>query len=156
MATRIKHSNATILYRSEQNRVLGGVCGGLGEVFKLDPTILRVLFLLIILFGGSGLFLYLILWVVIPTESKIHKSSDQNIRENIEEMKERAQDFAKDFRGEKDHSRMIVGVAILVAGLLFLLGNFGYGYLFNFHKLWPLLLIILGFFVLTRKDGRAK
>lgn len=49
------------LYRSQQNRVLGGVCGGLGEHFNLDPIIFRVLFVVLTLFWGGGLILYIIL-----------------------------------------------------------------------------------------------
>ena len=54
------------LYRSQRDRVLGGVCGGLGEYLGLDPTIIRLIFILLALLGGHGILLYLILWLVIP------------------------------------------------------------------------------------------
>ena len=56
------------LYRSHANRVLGGVCGGLGHYFNIDPVLIRLVWLLLILFGGIGLVLYLIAWVIIPVE----------------------------------------------------------------------------------------
>ena len=54
------------LYRSQRDRMLGGVCGGLGEYLGLDPTIIRLIFVLLALLGGHGILLYLILWLVIP------------------------------------------------------------------------------------------
>jgi phage shock protein PspC (stress-responsive transcriptional regulator) len=54
------------LYRSHSNRVIGGVCGGLGDYFSIDPVLIRLVWLLLILFGGIGLVLYLIAWLIIP------------------------------------------------------------------------------------------
>lgn len=54
------------LYRSRTNRKIEGVCGGLGEYFNVDPTLVRVLFVLMALAGGPGVILYIILWMVIP------------------------------------------------------------------------------------------
>ena len=48
--------------------MIGGVCGGLGEYLSVDPTLIRILYLLFALTGGSGIFVYLILLVVIPEE----------------------------------------------------------------------------------------
>ncbi len=56
------------LYRSHSNRVLGGVCGGLGQYFNIDPVLIRLVWLLLILFGGIGLLLYVIAWLIIPME----------------------------------------------------------------------------------------
>ena len=54
------------LTRSLANKKIAGVCGGLGEYFIIDPTIVRVLFLFLLLFGGGGLLLYIILWIIVP------------------------------------------------------------------------------------------
>lgn len=54
------------LYRSHTNRVLGGICGGLGDYFGIDPVLVRLVWLLLILFGGLGLILYPIAWLIIP------------------------------------------------------------------------------------------
>ena len=56
------------LYRSLNQRMIGGVCGGLGEYLAIDPTLLRVLFVLAALLGGHGILLYLILLVLVPVE----------------------------------------------------------------------------------------
>ena len=56
------------LYRSRTNHILGGVCGGLGDYFRLDPVLIRLVWLILILFGGIGLILYVIAWIIIPYE----------------------------------------------------------------------------------------
>ena len=57
------------LTRSESDRLLVGVCGGLGEHFGIDATIVRIGFVLLAVFGGSGVILYLALWLIIPRET---------------------------------------------------------------------------------------
>jgi phage shock protein C len=58
------------LYRSETQRMVAGVCGGLAEYFNIDATVMRVLFLILAVFGGSGIVLYLVMWIVVPDASK--------------------------------------------------------------------------------------
>lgn len=59
------------LYRSGGERVIGGVCGGIGEYFNVDPTIIRILYVLFTLLSfGTGVLLYLILWFIIPRNPK--------------------------------------------------------------------------------------
>lgn len=54
------------LYRSTIDRHIGGVCGGLAEYFNIDPTLVRVLFVLGLLFVGGTFWAYLIMWIVVP------------------------------------------------------------------------------------------
>lgn len=54
------------LYRSRTERSIAGICGGLAEFFNADPTLLRLITLLLILFGGLSIWAYIILWIVIP------------------------------------------------------------------------------------------
>ncbi len=59
------------LYRSEKNRILAGIFGGLGEYFDIDPTVLRLGWLLVFIFTGifPGLFAYLIAIFIVPNKS---------------------------------------------------------------------------------------
>jgi phage shock protein C len=59
------------LYRSRNQRMLGGVCGGLAEYFNLDTTLIRVLFLVLAVFGGTGLVIYVVMWLIVPDVSKV-------------------------------------------------------------------------------------
>ena len=54
------------LLRSRNNRTLAGVCAGIADYFGWDPTLVRVGWIVLTLLGGSGILLYLILWLVIP------------------------------------------------------------------------------------------
>jgi len=49
--------------------MLGGVCGGLGEYFSIDPNIIRILCVLSVFFGGAGILAYIIAWIIIPPET---------------------------------------------------------------------------------------
>jgi len=60
--------SAKKLYRSQEEKWLGGVCGGLGEYFNIDPIIVRLIFVAFALIAGGGLLLYLIMWLIIPQE----------------------------------------------------------------------------------------
>lgn len=55
------------LYRSRGDKMLGGVCGGIAEYFNMDSSLVRILWVLFTLMGGSGLLIYLICLVVIPS-----------------------------------------------------------------------------------------
>ena len=57
------------LYRSEEDRWVSGICGGLASYFEMDSTLVRVIFILISFAAGGGLLIYLILWLIIPLES---------------------------------------------------------------------------------------
>ena len=62
------------LYRSRSERWLAGVCGGIGDYFDIDATVIRILFVLFALVFGSGLLFYLILWILIPLEPDVVES----------------------------------------------------------------------------------
>ena len=57
------------LRRSRTDKMVAGICGGLGKYFGLDSTILRLVFVLLMIFAGTGLLAYLIMWLVIPYEN---------------------------------------------------------------------------------------
>jgi phage shock protein C len=54
------------LYRSQKQRILGGVCGGIGEYFGIDPVLIRLAWILFCLAWGAGLLFYIIAWIIIP------------------------------------------------------------------------------------------
>jgi phage shock protein C len=56
------------LYRSRTNRQVAGVCGGLAEHFNTDATLLRVLFVVLAVLGGSGIVIYVAMWIIVPQE----------------------------------------------------------------------------------------
>lgn len=54
------------LYRSRDDKMIAGVCGGIAEYFGIDPVIVRVILVVITLMGGAGVLAYLIMWAVVP------------------------------------------------------------------------------------------
>ena len=75
------------MYRDPDNRMLGGVCSGLGAYFNLDPWVFRIIFIITGIFFLSGLLIYLILWVTIPealtTAQKLEMRGEPITIENI-------------------------------------------------------------------------
>lgn len=67
-------SESKRLFRSATNKKLCGVCGGLGEYFNMDPTIVRIIWIIITFAGGAGLLAYLLCALIIPEESEIRKA----------------------------------------------------------------------------------
>ena len=57
------------LYRSEENKLFLGVCGGLGEYLDVDPTVIRLLWAIFVLAGGSGILVYIIAAIIMPLQN---------------------------------------------------------------------------------------
>ncbi len=155
-----ERSQVVKLYRSERDHILGGVCGGLADFFDVDSTLVRIIFVLLTIFGGSGIIIYLLLWVIVPTESNVSGVfTKEFMRDNINEIKDRTRSFAYEFRdATRDrgkNSRNFAGLFILVLGLLFLLQNLGFLGRYGFDHFWPILLIIIGFALLMKRNPRV-
>ena len=58
------------LYRMREGRVVAGVCAGIAAYFGIDPTLVRLAFALLTIFGGAGVLIYLVAWIVIPEETE--------------------------------------------------------------------------------------
>lgn len=130
------------LYRSETDRYLGGVCGGIATYFNIDSTLVRLLFIAIILLGGSGILIYLLLWVIIPSESAKNKSILEVTMKKIEDKPETSENVRR--------SKSVWGLLLIGVGILMLLDNFGIGRYLMLEKTWPSLFIILGLIILSR------
>lgn len=66
------------LYRSRSEKVIAGLCGGLAEHFGIDVTLIRVVMFLLIFFGGLSLWVYIILWLIIPAEPEPEQPINNN------------------------------------------------------------------------------
>lgn len=145
------------LYRSAEDKVIFGVCGGLGEYFDIDPVIIRIVFVLLTVWGGSGILVYIILAIVVPEKSggrkKPKKETDKiekEIEENIEKL---AKDAEKIVKKHSDKGNMVFGLILLFVGLSLLAGNFFP--IFNIWKFWPVILIVLSLVILAKGSREA-
>lgn len=82
------------LTRSETDRLVAGVCGGLGTHFGIDATIVRIVFVLLAVFGGSGVVLYLALWLIVPREAKVDAVPREVVRDGVDEGRRIAKEGA--------------------------------------------------------------
>jgi phage shock protein C len=89
------------LYRSEKNKMLGGVAGGVAEYFNIDPTFVRLFFVLILCVWGAGIPVYLLLWIIIPPFSKITPISEESMKNNAQDIVNRAEEILQDFKSNK-------------------------------------------------------
>jgi len=151
------------LYRSKKNKVIAGVCGGLGEYFNIDPVLIRLLWVLATLIYGAGIFAYILAWIIIPeqkesilvppkkTEETLNEETESSAEEVITEEKVAATDSA-----DSAESRKVGGIILIVIGAFFLLREIWP--FFPLRQLWPLLLIILGLFLIfdfgSKKDDK--
>ncbi|MFQ5946344.1 MAG: PspC domain-containing protein [Anaerolineae bacterium] len=95
------------LYRSEDDRMLAGVCGGLADYFEIDATLVRAVFVILALLNGVGLLIYLALAIVVPRQGVASEDPQAILRENVEELGETAKQVAQDVQqaiagGESD------------------------------------------------------
>ena len=129
-------ANSNRLYRSTTDKVIGGVSGGIGNYLNIDPVVVRVLFVLLFLFGGSGLLVYIILWIVIPTEKPDFKvAGDQDAEMD-------AENYNPAESSRRTNTSLVAGILLIAFGLLFLANQ-----IIPFHHIidfWPLLLILAG------------
>lgn len=159
------------LYRSRTDRMIWGVCGGLAKYFNVDPTLVRVVFVLLALMSGFGIIAYIILAIVVPLEGSKSATPKEVVRENVEEMKESAQEFGKEVRaaftdeGKKAEGKtgqessgggggragIFFGILLIILGAIFLLGTFDVFWWFRWGYLWPLVLVTIGLLIILSR-----
>ncbi|NTW26013.1 MAG: PspC domain-containing protein [Lentimicrobium sp.] len=147
------------LYRSVHGRVIGGVAGGLADFFSMDPTIVRLIFVLLAVFGGSGVLLYVILWIVLPEKYTFGTYNAYNTPPSSSESKGGKGGVGETFEGfengekgfgtepgiaekRKFEGSLIGGVVLILIGAFFLAERFIPH--INFSDFWPLLLVVVG------------
>jgi len=139
------------LSRSRTDSMLGGVCGGVAHYFSLDPTAVRLAFVLLVLLGfGTGLVIYLVMWLVVPLEGRdASVPLEQPASSGAGETSQRAQ------TGQQ--AGLLIGGVLLLVGLIFLAENlFGWWVPWlGMGTLWPLLLIVAGVALVLRRTREA-
>jgi phage shock protein PspC (stress-responsive transcriptional regulator) len=145
------------LYRSETDKILGGVCGGLGAYLGFDPVIIRIFFVLLTIANGVGVMIYMLLWLILPAESKAENgSTHQNLENAADEITTRAKEMAGELQAAvtrpNRQGALYIGAALILLGVIFLVENLNIGWLWwlDFDFLWPVLLIGGGIILFVR------
>ncbi|MFC1933042.1 PspC domain-containing protein [Chloroflexota bacterium] len=150
------------LYRSRSDRMIWGVCGGLAQYFDIDPTIIRIIAVLLACASGAGILAYIILAIVVPLESSQVSEAKEVIKENVEEIKETASQLRDEIRSTfvreegtsevtakaRHRSRNVLGIILIVIGILFLMASFNLLGWLRWSYLWPLVLIAIGLLII--------
>lgn len=136
------------LYRSRKDRVFFGVCGGLADYFDLDPALVRLIVVVIAIWGGVGIVAYILGAIIFPEEPAGKQGTNKEDKSDFSEKVESAAQQIKDSVASKsqDDKRWIGGVVLITLGLLFLAQQFVP--ILDFGKTWPLFLIVLGIIVI--------
>lgn len=136
------------IYRSTTDKVIGGVCGGLGEYFGIDPTWVRVLFVLSLFAEGVGLLAYLIGWIVIPKEPEVTTAASSS----AEGAAMNTQSNVVSQNGAEEHKSrgagFLPGIILVILGMIFLFDRVFYW--FDFDYVWPLVIIGVGVILIYR------
>jgi phage shock protein C len=150
------------LERSNTNRVIAGVCGGIAEYLQVDATLVRVVFVGMTLFGGVGLLAYIVLLILMPLPGRpvpFTKQADGTAT-SVDTTARVEGDPAATApappvdpavrEAEAERRRMAVGYLLIGLGVVFLLSNAGFRFL-QWQYLWPLVLIGIGVLFLLQR-----
>lgn len=138
------------LERNPMNKVVGGVCSGLAEFFNLDVALVRLVFVIALLFASFGFWFYILLWIFIP-ERKLPFDMGQQTDGASQQPTDNAQQFDDN---NKKLTSVVTGAIVILIGLIFLINNFiPISWIW---KLWPLILVAIGgvmIYKASRKGG---
>jgi phage shock protein C len=140
--------NPRKLYRSGINRMIGGVCGGAAEYLSLDPTLMRILWILFTVFTGAGIPVYIICLIIVPVNPD---------HANIVQQK----------NVKNENVALIVGITLVIIGIalfydrsvphFWTLGYPWFGFWpFRWRYIWPTLLILFGLWYIFQNLHREK
>lgn len=133
------------LFRSRTDRVFGGVAGGIARSLNTDPAIVRLIFALLVIFGGGGLLLYLILWIAIPEEPLAFFQENRETGYTQGDQNPESPgtgDIPPVMQRRRNDGALIGGLILIAIGLIFLADRL----LPRIHlgDFWPVIIIVAG------------
>ena len=150
------------LQRNEQDKMIAGVCAGLADYFDVDVSWVRIAFVVAVI-AGAGLLAYIILWIAVPPRPFTPDFGKYNVDYKVYD-KAYPTDPILDpaFSGipaalpkKRGSGRIIAGVLFVTFGFFFMLSEFDLiPYWFDIHKLWPVILIVIGIYILLRSGKK--
>lgn len=157
------------LYRSNKDKIVGGVAAGLGNYLNIDPVIVRIIFVLLTIFNGAGLIVYIVMWIIIPSDNSQKpvvnfnnppnfnnpnnnsennpQNEQQPNQQNSSENKDAVNISPDEPASDKNPiGRLIFGGLLVFFGFAFFFESF-FDW-FDFHDLIPIVFIIIGLLLL--------
>lgn len=127
------YQNQDRIRRSSSDKIIGGVCGGLAKHFNIELVWMRIIFVAFLFMGGSGVLIYCVLWLAIPSDQFILNDTMEN--NEIQKPK-------------RNEGNIITGIMLIAFGGIFLIMQYFPD--IDFRDLWPYLLILAGAFLLLK------
>lgn len=148
------------VYRSVRDKMIGGVCGGLADYFRVDVTLVRLIALIALFAVGVGFPAYLVAWLIIPVnpeEQSRYADSYKPETGGISLSKDEVPDVEEDVKGMnsyenheiRENRSKVAGFILVALGVVFLLERF-FPRWFDLSKMWPLILIGIGLTIILR------
>lgn len=136
------------LTRSETDKMIAGVCGGLAEYLNLDPVWVRLLFVLLFFASGIGIPIYLVLWVIMPRVDTAGQPGSAVLQDNFEDLSQTVSD-----KMNRLSRPGTIGTLLILFGVYFLLSQLGWFHWLNGAIFWPIVIIGAGVYMLTRREA---
>jgi phage shock protein C len=141
------------LFRARDDRVVAGVCGGLGRYLGIDPILLRLALVVLILLGGTGILAYIIAWIVIPEEpAAVRPRQEAGVDTPEAPIGGPPIEASSPPTFGVGSSTTVFGILLIVAGALLLADRLIPGLSWRFTG--PILLVAIGVLVLTKGGSR--
>jgi len=147
------------LQRSQQDKMIAGVCSGLADYFDIDVTWVRIAFVIAVIAGASGILAYIILWIAVPKKPYIPNFGQFNAGNmaNGQTGFNASEAFTYPKKRDNTKLRLIAGTIFIFFGIVFLLNEFDLipNWL-DFENLWPVILIAMGLYILSAGFNKNK
>mgnify|MGYP002640299511 CR=1 FL=1 len=130
------------LYRSRDDAVLFGICGGIGETLGVDANLVRVAFAILALASGVGVAIYVLLALLVPTEDLSGASPREVLQGNLANLLETL-----------PARRKSIGVVLVAVGAVLLLARLGFFDWLTIERAIPIVLIVAGLALVWRREG---
>lgn len=139
------------LYRDESRKVIGGVCAGLAEYFSIDVSIIRLVFVLALILHGTGVLLYIILWIVLPRKDYTFTPPDYVVPPTHVPGVDPLPPLTPQPRRATKAS-LVGGLILILLGAGLLLDEFDIIPDWDFSRSWPVILIVVGLVLMFSRE----
>lgn len=141
------------LYRSRDDRIILGVCGGLAKYFNIDPALVRVFFVILAFIDGMGILLYLVMAIVFPKEpGELEIDESKRIKELARGVGREAQQLVSQLESGRSVSSNVmaaIAVVVIILGFMAYLSQVLPSWL-NWNLFWTIFVILVGIYILVR------
>ena len=148
-----------MVQRSQRHKIIGGVCGGIGEYFDIDPVFIRLLFVIVSFFYGVGIIAYIVLWIIIPSAplESAYSTTEESAQTDYEtENTQNSEIKPNENKNGKntEKARFLVGIVLFLIGILILINEL-IPYI-DENYIWSSVFIIIGAYLIILSIKRRK